>query len=162
LDRGGPVAAVRCVAGPTRPQAAAAAGDPRWRLLSHLQLNYLSLLDDGDDGATALREMLTLYHDPHDATATRQVEGLRQVRSRAVVRRLPLPGPAAYGRGLEITLTCQEAAFEGQGAYLLAAVLRHVLARQASLNSFTETVLCTLERNEVARWPARLGERPIL
>ncbi|WLA11193.1 type VI secretion system baseplate subunit TssF [Xanthomonas translucens] len=162
LDRGGPVASVRCVAGPTRPQAAAAAGDPRWRLLSHLQLNYLSLLDDGDDGATALREMLTLYHDPHDATATRQVEGLRRVRSRPVVRRLPLPGPAAYGRGLEITLTCQESAFEGQGAYLLAAVLRHVLSRQASLNAFTETVLCTLERNEVVRWPARLGDRPIL
>lgn len=70
--------------------------------------------------------------------------------------------PATYGRGLEITLTCDDAAFEGQGVYLLASVLRHVFARQASLNSFTETVLCTLERNEVARWPAHLGNRPIL
>ncbi|MCF5919778.1 type VI secretion system baseplate subunit TssF, partial [Xanthomonas perforans] len=49
-----------------------------------------------------------------------------------------------------------------QGVYLLASVLRHVFARQASLNSFTETVLCTLERNEVVRWPAHLGNRPIL
>lgn len=162
LDNAAPVSSIRCVAGPTKPRAAVAAGESRWRLISHLQLNYLSLLNDGDDGATAIREMLTLYHDPHDSTARRQVEGIRRVASRPIVRRLPLPGPATYGRGLEITLTCDDAAFEGQGAYLLAAVLRHFFARQASLNSFTETVLCTLERNEVDRWPARLGNRPIL
>ncbi|RXD91901.1 type VI secretion system baseplate subunit TssF, partial [Xanthomonas perforans] len=90
------------------------------------------------------------------------VEGVRRIASRPIVRRIPVPGPATYGRGLEITLTCDDAAFEGQGVYLLASVLRHVFARQASLNSFTETVLCTLERNEVVRWPAHLGNRPIL
>ncbi|MBV6689430.1 type VI secretion system baseplate subunit TssF [Xanthomonas euvesicatoria pv. physalidis] len=162
LDDGGPVAAIRCVAGPTRPRSGVTAGDTRWRLISHLQLNYLSLLEAGDDGATAVREMLTLYHDPHDAAARRQVEGVRRIASRPIVRRIPVPGPATYGRGLEITLTCDDAAFEGQGVYLLASVLRHVFARQASLNSFTETVLCTLERNEVVRWPAHLGNRPIL
>ncbi|MEI2429905.1 type VI secretion system baseplate subunit TssF [Lysobacter yananisis] len=162
LDDAAAIGAARCVAGPTRPRAAVAAGDSRWRLISHLQLNYLSLLDDGEDGASAIREMLTLYHDPHDSAARRQVEGIRRVASRPIVRRLPLPGPATYGRGLEITLTCDDAAFEGQGAYLLASVLRHFFARQASMNSFTETVLRTLERNEVDRWPARLGNRPIL
>ena len=162
LDTAASVTSIRCVAGPTRPRAAVAAGESRWRLISHLQLNYLSLLDNGDQGASAIREMLTLYHDPHDSTARRQVEGIRRATSKPIVRRLPLPGPATYGRGLEITLTCDDAAFEGQGAYLLASVLRHFFARQASMNSFTETVLCTLERNEVDRWPARLGNRPIL
>jgi type VI secretion system protein ImpG len=162
LDRGGPVRSIRCLAGPTRPHPAAGAGQHRWRLLSHLQLNYLSLIDQGEDGAVALREMLTLYHDPHDAGAARLVEGLRKVSSRAITRRLPIPGPATYGRGLEITLTCDDNAYEGQGAFLLASVLRHLFTRQASLNSFNETVLRTLERNEVARWPALLGSRPIL
>lgn len=162
LDLGGPVASIRCVAGPSRPRSAAPAGQARWRLISHLQLNYLSLLDSGDDGAVALREMLSLYHDPHDATAKRQVEGLRSARAQPIVRRLPIQGPATYGRGLEVILTCEESAYEGQGAYLLASVLRHLLARQVSMNSFTETVLHTFERNEVARWPATLGNRQIL
>ncbi len=161
-DSDAPIAAVRCVAGPTRPRPALAPGEARWRLISHLQMNYLSLLDDAEEGAAAIREMLTLYHEPYDSAARRQIEGIRRISSGAVVRRLPLPGPATYGRGLEIRLICDDAAFEGQGVYLMASVLRHFFARYASLNSFTETVLCTLERNEVARWPARLGNRPIL
>jgi type VI secretion system protein ImpG len=67
-----------------------------------------------------------------------------------------------YGRGLEITLTCDDAAFEGSGAFVLASVLQHFFARYVSLNSFAETVLRTLERNEVARWTANPGKRPIL
>lgn len=158
LDNGAPVHSVRCVAGPTRPRAAWDGGDSAWKLLSHLQLNYLSLFEDGDaHGANALREMLALYCDPFDAGAQRQLEGLKAVVARPIVRRIPVPGPIAFGRGLEITLTCEDGAFEGSGAYLLAAVLRQFFARYVSINSFTETVLRTVERNEVARWTARPG-----
>ena len=163
LDTGAPVTAIRCVAGPTKPRAPNANGETAWRLVSHLQLNYLSLLGDGDaDGANALREMLTLYCDEFDASARRQIEGVKSVAARPVVRRIPVPGPISFGRGLEITLTCDDGAFEGTGAFLLGAVMQHFFTRHVSVNSFTETVLRTLERNEVARWPARLGRRQIL
>jgi type VI secretion system protein ImpG len=163
LDSDAPVLAIRCVAGPTKPRAASASGDTAWRLISHLQLNYLSLLgDSGEEGAAALREMLTLYCDPFDSTTRRQIEGIKAVASTSVVRRLPVSGPITYGRGLQITMTCDDAAFEGTGAFLLGAVMQHFFARYVSLNSFTETVLRTLERNEVARWPARIGKRAIL
>ncbi|WP_242550034.1 type VI secretion system baseplate subunit TssF, partial [Pantoea agglomerans] len=33
-----------------------------WRLISHLQMNYLSLMDSSDEeGAAALRQLLSLY-----------------------------------------------------------------------------------------------------
>ncbi|WP_186133081.1 type VI secretion system baseplate subunit TssF [Burkholderia gladioli] len=163
LDTDAPVASIRCVAGPTRPRAPVATGETAWRLISHLQLNYLSLLEDeGEQGAASLREMLGLYHDEFDAAARRQVEGIRQASARPVTRRVPVPGPITYGRGLEITLTCADSAFEGSSAFLLGSVLQHFLARYVSLNAFTETVLRTQERNEVARWPATPGKRPIL
>jgi type VI secretion system protein ImpG len=163
LDSGAPVTSIRCVAGPTKPRASIASGQTAWRLISHLQLNYVSLLDgEANEGAAALREMLTLYCDEFDAGAHRQIEGVKSVSSRPVVRRIPVPGPISFGRGLEITLTCDDGAFEGTGAFLLGAVMQHFFARYVSVNSFTETVLRTLERNEVARWPARLGKRPIL
>lgn len=163
IDSGAPIASIRCVAGPTKPRAATASGDTAWRLLSHLQLNYTSLLGDGDgEGAVAIREMLTLYADEFDAGARRQIEGIKTVSSRPVVRRIPVPGPITFGRGLEVTLTCDDGAFEGTGAFLLGSVMQHFFARYVSVNSFTETVLRTLERNEVARWPAQIGKRQIL
>jgi type VI secretion system protein ImpG len=161
LDTDAPVRSIRCVAGPTRPRAAMAEGQGAWKLISHLQLNYLSLLEH-DDGAAALREMLLLYSDEYDASSRRLIEGLRDVRSAPIVRRLPIEGPVTYGRGLEIRLTCEDRAFEGTGAFLFGSVMQNFFARYVSLNSFTETVLHTHERNEVARWTARSGTRPIL
>jgi type VI secretion system protein ImpG len=163
MEAGAPVQAIRCVAGPTKPRAPTATGETAWRLLSHLQLNYASLLGDGGEhGAGALREMLTLYCDEFDSGARRQIEGIKSVASAPIVRRIPVPGPISFGRGLEITLTCDDGAFEGTGAFLLGSVMQHFFARYVSVNSFTETVLRTLERNEVARWPARLGKRQTL
>ena len=64
-----------------------------------------------------------------------------------------------YGRGVEVSLTLEEAAFEGSGVFLLGSVLEEFFARYVSINSYTETVLHTLNRGEIARWPLRTGRR---
>jgi type VI secretion system protein ImpG len=61
-----------------------------------------------------------------------------------------------------MTLTCDETAFEGMGVFLLGAVLERFFSKYTSLNSFTETALQTVQRGEIARWPARVGRRPLL
>jgi type VI secretion system protein ImpG len=73
-----------------------------------------------------------------------------------------VPGPTTFGRGLEIEVTCDEVAFEGSGVFLLGAVLQRFFAKYVSINSFTETVLRTLQRGEVMRWPAISGLRQTL
>ena len=162
LEIGAPVQAVRVLAGPTRPQPSHAHGDTAWRLISHLSLNYLSIADsDGGTGAAALRELLALYADLANADVRHQVEGLRGVASRPITRRLPGVRPVTYARGLEISLYCDETAFEGTGVFLLGSVLERFFARYCSINSFTETLLKT-DRGEVMRWPATIGRRPIL
>jgi type VI secretion system protein ImpG len=165
LDAGAPVESIRCQAGPTPPRASHAHGDTSWRLISHLSLNYLSLIDgDGAPGASAaaLREMLSLYADLADPTLRRQIEGVREIGATGTTRSLPVPGPTVYGRGLEVTVTCDESAYEGASAFLLGAVLERFFAKYVSLNSFTETVLRTVQRGEVMRWPSRTGLRPTL
>lgn len=156
-----PVQAVRCVAGPSRPRASHAHDDKAWRLISQLSLNYLSLAEQGQ-GAAALREMLRLYGDAQDPALHLQIEGLREVSAKPCTRRLPMPGPIVFGRGLEITLEFDENAFRGTGVFLLGAVFERFLARYVSLNSFTETVLRSTERGEIMRWKARPGRRPNL
>jgi type VI secretion system protein ImpG len=162
LESAAPVESVRCVAGLSRPRASFAHGDASWRLISHLSLNYLSIIDTPGEGAAALREMLGLYADPNDSAAQRQIEGVRAVASKPIIGRVPLKGPIAYGRGTEVTLTMEDAAFQGSSSFMLAAVLEQFLARFASINSFSKTVLRSVERGEVARWPSRLGNRPTL
>ncbi len=160
LDSGGPIEAVRCVAGPTRPVPSRAEGEIAWRLVSHLSLNYLSIVEGGEErGAAALRELLGLYADTADLAVQKQLEGIRDVASRTITRRIPTPGPVTFGRGLEVTLTIDPAAYEGVGAFLLGAVLEEFFARYASINSFTETVVRLAGRGEVMRWPTRLGRR---
>jgi len=163
MEAGEPVETVRCLDGPTPPRPSLAQGKTSWRLISHLALNYLSLLDsDAKQGAAALRELLMLYADTSEPALRKQLEGLQSVVSRPVTRRLPIPGPIAFGRGLEITLSCDETAFEGSGAFLLGAVLEEFFSRYVSINSFTETVLRTQDRGEVTRWPPRSGRRHTL
>jgi type VI secretion system protein ImpG len=66
------------------------------------------------------------------------------------------------GRGLEVNLECDEAAFQGTGAFLLGAVLERFFAKYVSINSFTETTLKTLQRGEIMRWPMKNGQRQVL
>ncbi len=163
LAIGAPVASVRCIAGPTAPRPCRGDGEYAWRFLSHLGLNYLSLVDtDALQGAAALRELLRLYVPASGSIAARQLEGLLSVEAHPVVRRIPGAGPVAAGRGLQIRLTIDEAPFGGAGAILLAAVLDRFFAKYVSINAFTETLLRSPERGEVMRWPMRLGQRPIL
>jgi type VI secretion system protein ImpG len=175
LDINAPVNAVRILHGPTmpRPSLVLAGQDPErpqipsgrfaWRLISHLSLNYLSLLDSGTEtGAEALREILKLYADPKDRQNLRQIDGVRKVSHRSVTRRVLTPGPITFARGLQITVTFDENSFEGQGVFVLGAVLEQFFQKYVALNSFVETVIATQQRKEIMRWPAQMGRRQIL
>lgn len=164
LDASAPVAAVRCIRGPTRPRPSLShsAGETAWRLINQLSVNYLSLVDAEDGrGAAALRQLMSLYADTNDAVAKKQIESVRSIRAEQVTRRLPIPGPIAFGRGIRINVTFDESAFVGAGVFLLGAVLERFFARHVSINSFTETVINTVDRGEVMTWPARFGQRQI-
>jgi type VI secretion system protein ImpG len=163
LDGAAPLEAIRCIAGPTYPRPSPAFGDTAWRLISHLTLNYLSLADTNpQSGAELLREMLSLYSDGNDVAMNRQIDGVRNIAHRSVVRRIPIKGPISYGRGLEIDITMDDNAFEGTGVLMLGSVLERFFPRYVSMNSFTQLRLFSQKRGEVKQWPVRLGNRQIL
>jgi type VI secretion system protein ImpG len=53
-------------------------------------------------------------------------------------------------------------AFEGSGAFLFGAIMEQFFRKYTAINSFTETVIVTLQRGEIMRWPIRLGLRQTL
>ena len=96
------------------------------------------------------------------AIGRRQIEGLRGIKNKPVLQRVHTPGPICFARGLEISLTFDEACFEGAGVFLFGGVLEYFLGKYVTINSFTETVISSLQRGELMRWPARTGQKGLL
>lgn len=165
---------VHCLAGPTPPREpvvsqlrlrseTASTGVVTWRLINLISLNHLGLVQRGaGQNGEALRELLSLFADLADSATERRIRGIKSVDSRPVVRRFPQRAGTGAARGLEITVTLEEKAFEGSGVFLLGAVLDRFFAEYAAMNHFTQTVIRTVERGEVMRWPPRAGTRRIL
>ena len=167
LDINAPVTATRALTSPTEPIPSLAHGEMSWRIISHLTLNYLSLVDSNpEEGAAALRELLRLYAEhpskpQANASVKKLINALQHVTSKPIVRRVLTPGPIAFARGLEVTIEVRESEFSGNSAFLFGAVLEQFFAKYVSINSFTETVLRS-ERGEIKRWTARPGARDVI
>ncbi|MFD0936298.1 type VI secretion system baseplate subunit TssF, partial [Methylobacterium trifolii] len=138
-------------------------GAVSWRLISLLSLNPLGLVQRGAGrGAEGQREALMLFADLSDSAVERRIRGVRSVDSRPVVRRLRQRIGTGTARGTEVTVTLDDKAFEGTGAFLLGTVLERFFSEYASLNHFTQTVIRTVERGEIMRWQPRIGGRRLL
>jgi type VI secretion system protein ImpG len=160
-----------CVAGPTPPREPIVAqlrsrsetahtGTVTWRLVNMLSTNHLGLVERGGGrNAQALRETLAMFAEMTDSVTERRVRGVRNVDSRPIVRRLRQRSGVGAARGIEITVTIDEKVFEGTGVFLLGAVLDRFFAEYSGFNHFTQTVIRSVERGEVMRWPPRIGMR---
>lgn len=167
-----------CLAGPTAPRDSLveldsnaphrhAAGDVYWRLISYLMLHSFGIdgqpgRAQGADSASALRELLSLFGDLGDAGLEAQIQALRGLETRPVTRTIALADGYHSARGLQVTLTFDETGFEGASMVVLGAVLDRFLAEHSAVNSFTQTVLVSLQRGPIITWPPRAGQGPLL
>lgn len=163
LEGAGVFTAIRCLRKPTASLRAPLRRGAQWRLISHLSLNYLSLVEaDPERGPDALREILKLYDFADSSVTRQQISGISRVAARRVLRPV---GSAAAGmvRGIEASIEFDEAQFIGSGVFLFASVLERFLGLYSSINSFSQLVAATRQREGVLkRWPPRAGERIVL
>ncbi len=154
-----PLAAIVCLTAPTRTRRPTLGRGTRWRLISHLNLNYLSLVD-GENGPDMLRELLRLY-DFDDSPATRaMIDGVAKIDTQQAMAQVKAEGITALCRGLDVSLTLDEDRFQGQGLYLFASVMERFFALYAPLNSFTRLTLRTKRRQAPIKiWLPRAGEK---
>lgn len=153
------VGPIRCLVRPTTPIPSFAEGRHAWRAISHLSLNYLSLVESGPDGAEAMRELLRLYMAGRASQAV--VDGVVGIKSKPSLVRSPGGGPVVFIRGMDVELVLDEDRYAGQGIFPFAAVIEQFLARYVSINCFTRLSLRTAQRREVMTWPPRVGRIPI-
>jgi type VI secretion system protein ImpG len=131
-----------------------------WRLISHLSLNYLSLVEDGRD---ALQHILRLYNFTDSAYIQKQIQGIRKLDSQRHFARVISEHGISFARGTRILLELDEAQFVGGGVYLFASVLERMMALYVSMNSFSQLAVRTTERREVLeQWPPRAGHKILI
>ena len=151
------VAQIVALRKPTNTVRPALSSGALWRLISHLSLNYLSLVEEGRE---ALQEILRLYTPGASNLLERQIEGIAGVSSKRHFTRVISEQGISFVRGTRVELELNEEYFVGAGAYLFASVLEHFLGLYASMNSFSQMSLKSRQRKEVVRiWPARAGHR---
>lgn len=135
-----------------------------WRLISHLSLNHLSLVSTDEVGTPhALREIMQLYDFTDSAAVRNQIAGLVKISSRRVARQVGPRVGSGYVRGIETTLDFDESLFAGSGAFLFASILDRFLGLYVSINSFSQLVARSIQREgEIRRWVPRSGNRSLL
>ena len=128
-----------------------------WRLISHMSLNYVSLME-----AEHFKELLRVYdfqseHDAQRALAhQRLLDGILGIRS-AFHERLIRGAPV---RGARVDLDLNEDHFAGEGdAYLFASILDRFIALYATLNAYSQLTVRLAKCGQVYTFPPRWGEQ---
>jgi len=159
LEGSSAIARIVSLRKPTPTLRPAVGRDTLWRLISHLSLNYLSLVEGGRE---ALQEILRLYQSS-SPQLEQQVDGILEVRSDRRFARVIGDHGISYVRGMRVELDLDEDRFVGGGVYLFSSVLEHFLAQYVSMNSFSQLAVRTRQRKEILKeWAPRAGNRILL
>jgi len=160
LEGAAPISRIRCLKKPSETVRFPLRRGAQWRLISHLSLNYLSICEGGRE---ALQEILKLYDFSDSAVLRQQIAGITDVTSRRVVGRPASMPWNGFCRGIEVTVEFDEEKYVGSGVFLFASVLEKFLGLYASLNSFSQMIAISRQREEpIKRWPPRAGEQILL
>lgn len=157
-----PCERIRCLTQPTAVVRPPLRDHARWRLISHLNLNHLSLTGR-EDATNALKEILRLYDFKDSSVSRALVESIYEVDTRAISAPLPIEGRATMCRGIEVEITLDDSQLTGSSAYLFASVLEHFFGLYCSINSFSR-VLVKIKSKEgyLKKCPPRAGEKILL
>jgi type VI secretion system protein ImpG len=160
LESGGGVKRIISLRKPTSSLRPPLRRGLQWRLISHLSLNYLSLVEEGRG---ALQDILRLYNFTDETSLERQITGIAALSSKRHFARVVSEHGISFARGIRVEMEFDEELFVGSGVYLFASVLEQFLGLYASLNSFSQLVVRTKQRKEVLReWRPRAGQKILL
>jgi type VI secretion system protein ImpG len=145
---------------PTRTLRAPLDGKTLWCLISHLSLNYLSIVNDGKE---ALQKILELYDFSDSPETKKQIGGIASIDARRHFSRVVSEHGVGFARGTRVEIELDEEQFSGGGAYLFASVLEKFLGLYVSMNSFSQLVARSRQRKDLLQeWPPRAGQSVLM
>ncbi len=162
VDGAPPCSAIRCLTRPSPAARPSMRNDTRWKLISHLSLNHLSLTGR-EDACTALKELLMLYDFRNLSSNRAQIDSITDIKTSTVTASMPIDGRNSLCRGIRIEIELDNLKLSGSCRFLFATILEHFFALYSSINSFTK-VMVRLKDHEgyLKACPPRTGEKTLL
>ena len=112
LETNAPIKRIMALRRPTSPLRPSTDRAALWQLVSHLSLNYLSLVSEGRE---ALQQILRLYDFTDSPVTQRMIEGIAATQSRPHFARLVSENGISFARGTRVELDLDEEQFVGGG-----------------------------------------------
>lgn len=160
MEGGSIVQTVEALRKPSRPRRFDHGRSAHWRLISHLALDHLSLLQGGVE---ALKEILRVYDLSRSAITSRQIEGIVGLEHETTTAWLSRGKYSAVVRGVEVRLIIDEESFVGIGIDVFAQVIDRFFGFYVQANSFTQLVLVSEKTSEeILRCPPRSGDTTLV
>jgi type VI secretion system protein ImpG len=152
---------VECLTPPTATLRPPLGNGARWRLISHLALNHLSLMGDG--ATEAFREILRLYDFRDDPESQAAIAAVTRLAGRQGAARVPgRAGPVAC-QGVDVELELDPEHLPSGGGYLLAAVIQRFLALHVAINAYMRlTTRLKGQPRSLATWAPQTGDRVLI
>jgi type VI secretion system protein ImpG len=162
LEDAAPVREVSMLTKPTAQVSPPLGGAALWQFVSHLSLNHLSLIG-GAESRDALREILRLYRMTPTSATENQVIGLAELGCRPKTLQIGRDGWRGFVHGQEVSVHFDESMYVGHSALMMSAVLSRFFALYTAVNSFTQLVVRSRQRQEEwKRWPPLAGAQNLL
>ena len=156
----GSMVQIRALMNPTKSWRPPLRRGLQWRLISHLALNYLSIVEGGRE---ALQEILKLYDFTEDPVIRKQIAGITDLSSKQHVASVVSSQGIVFAQGVRVEMQLDESEFVGSGVFLFAAVLEAFFGLYSAINSFTQLNARTKQRKGyLKQWEPRPGEQIVL
>ncbi len=161
-DSKAPPVDMYCITPPTPTLRISSLDGNYWRLISHLNLNHLSL-NNSDVSTQALKEILRLYDFRNSASSRAMIDSIDDVTVAPVSAPINIDGRSVLCRGSQVVLTFDPLKLGGQSPYLFACILETFMGLYCTINSFVR-VEARLKgsEEELKKWPPRAGEHQLL
>jgi type VI secretion system protein ImpG len=153
------IAVGRLISRPTAVSRFRLGRQAAWRLVSHLALSQLSLLEAN---GSVLRALLELYLPGDSASGEQIIRAIVGIGQGPITRWLN-GANGVFVRGTRIDLRVDRIQLIGVGLHALIHVLDRFFAQYAHVNSFTElTISCSHTSQEIYRCRMRTGNGPLI
>ncbi|MDP5208191.1 type VI secretion system baseplate subunit TssF [Microbulbifer sp. 2205BS26-8] len=156
-----PASRISCVVAPSATLRPPRRERGYWRLISHLNLNHLSIC--GTQGCDALKEIFRLYDFRDSASIRNLIESLLTLNTKPITAPIQIDQSIVLCRGTEVDIELDSMMLTGTSPLLFASIIERFLGLYCSINSFTKlTARMSGRDGELKRWPPRAGEKALL
>lgn len=162
IDASPPCVLIKCITQPTSTIRPDLRNLARWRLISHLNLNYLTLARENTN-CENVKELLRLYNFKGSSATKGIIESISSISTHSISAPLTIDGKPIVCRGTEIEIELDDQLLTGSSRFLFASILENFFALYCSINSFTR-LLVKIKGKEgyLKKCPIRIGEKVTL